>query len=504
MLHKPALRFLLLLGLTALGVCVPLFAQVAPLPARCSSIIINRDCTIPIDRENAITPPTIQAYPNTTITIYVIHPRPFDDISIEPQSTKLIQPPEAIQSIAQAFFPNLKSGGLRFAFVPQPSKTIDERLKDLEGGQTEIKNDIDRLNNDLKIVNVQLKEVQGPPPATVGPTYLNGAGNPVPNPWNPDGFVIWRALLLCELTGELTPGVNLTGCAPTALVAGQTEQWLSTLSGYDSEAQALSALIDSTSVPDPSRPVDSQRLQTILVNQVLLKSSLKSIQDQQSALVKIVVIIQNRQYPSAKPQSFSDPSPGSHFYRQATYSVGVTNELAATPMKQQLVTVTVDFGSSRWEVFSGAIFSTLPNRSFMESPVIVNGFKTNTQIMETKAYPTVVPFASANYRIKEWAPGGRRWALYSTGGLGVNPYSGNVDFGAGMSVAYRSLVLSPLVHWAHDIRLTQGLYANELLGASNPPSLTTERYWRPVFGLAVCVRLSNLLTSNSGDKSSGK
>ena len=80
MLHKPALRFLLLLGLTALGVCVPLFAEVAPLPARCSSIIINRDCTIPIDRENAITPPTIQAYPNTTMTIYVIHPRPFDDI----------------------------------------------------------------------------------------------------------------------------------------------------------------------------------------------------------------------------------------------------------------------------------------------------------------------------------------------------------------------------------------------------------------------------------------
>ena len=73
--------------------------------------------------------------------------------------------------------------------------------------------------------------------------------------------------------------------------------------GYDSEAQALSALIDSTSVPDPSRPVDSQRLQTILVNQVLLKSSLKSIQDQQGALVKIVVIIKidNTRRPSRNP-----------------------------------------------------------------------------------------------------------------------------------------------------------------------------------------------------------
>ncbi|MGO8790563.1 MAG: hypothetical protein ACLQVL_24710 [Terriglobia bacterium] len=222
------------------------------------------------------------------------------------------------------------------------------------------------------------------------------------------------------------------------------------------------------------------------------------------------MVIENQPNPSpTKLKTIPDPAPHNFFYRQTTYAVGVTNKLAAksatnpnTP-QPPLVTVIIDFGSSKWEAFSGAVVPLLGNRSFAESPVIVNGFKVNTQIMETKTYPVVVPFASANYRIWESAHQGRRWGLYGTCGLGVNPSPGTLDLGAGISISYRSLVVSPLVNWSRDVRLTQGLYAGELLGVSNPPTQTTQQYWHCVFGLAISIRASNLIASKSSNKSSG-
>jgi hypothetical protein len=79
----------------------------------------------------------------------------------------------------------------------------------------------------------------------------------------------------------------------------------------------------------------------------------------------------------------------------------------------------------------------------------------------------------------------------------VNPYSTNADFGAGLSVTYRSLALTPLVHFGRDLRLTQGLQIGQ-----TATFVTTERYWRPVFGIAVSVRVPLLPGGGSSSGSS--
>jgi len=370
------------------------------------------------------------------------------------------------------------------------------------------------FNKSLAKVNGQLKAAQEDPAK-----HEKGDSNPAPNLWDSTTFGNWKSALLCELVGsDRRVDSNAGGtpettraCDPVAVTSpSMPDQFDQKIKDLDNSIKTLASLIQSyfNGHPGSTEPFNDD-LNTVWANQELLKTGLSSIKTAQKDLIQIALVIQSLTAPTP-PQALplEAISQSRNLTQTTVFSVSVTNPLTpksstqvanvTTTTPKALATVTTATrATSHWEAFTGAIFSTMPNRSFQENPVIVNGFKTNTQIIETKSYPTVVPFASANYRIWEHSMKGRRWGFYGTGGLGINPYTKTVDFGAGMSISYRSLVLSPLAHFARDTRLTQGLYANELLGTSNPPSLTTQQYWRAVFGLAICVRLSDLLTSSS-------
>jgi hypothetical protein len=79
-------------------------------------------------------------------------------------------------------------------------------------------------------------------------------------------------------------------------------------------------------------------------------------------------------------------------------------------------------------------------------------------------------------------------AFLLSGGIGVNPYSSLADFFAGATLRFGAFNFSPLVHWGHDTRLTNGVYLGEELGNS-PPALPTEKYWVKKLGIGVTVRL---------------
>ena len=66
----------------------------------------------------------------------------------------------------------------------------------------------------------------------------------VPNPWEPDGFTRWRALVLCELTGGTPSGGDPAVCNPTQLVTGQTSIWTASLKNADQEAADLAERFD--------------------------------------------------------------------------------------------------------------------------------------------------------------------------------------------------------------------------------------------------------------------
>jgi hypothetical protein len=198
--------------------------------------------------------------------------------------------------------------------------------------------------------------------------------------------------------------------------------------------------------------------------------------------------------------------------RTITYAVDtlnlISNSQQAVPdpaKKKALGTVAINFADRpdnfpgdlhsafRREASAGAFFSSLPVRSFSVAPVFTNGVVTDKTVTQSILHPTVVPFAAANYRLTndlKWT----RWksGIYWTGAVGINPNTVSADFGTGLSISYRALMLSALCHWGHDVRLTQGLKLNESLGAGFSGTLPTQTYWTPSFAFGVSVRVPAL------------
>jgi hypothetical protein len=73
----------------------------------CDPAIVNHNCTIPIDREKAVAPPTIQAQPNAEISIFVGNTTPFEKVSIERTTATFALPPEPFATAFTAFTPSL-------------------------------------------------------------------------------------------------------------------------------------------------------------------------------------------------------------------------------------------------------------------------------------------------------------------------------------------------------------------------------------------------------------
>lgn len=187
--------------------------------------------------------------------------------------------------------------------------------------------------------------------------------------------------------------------------------------------------------------------------------------------------------------------------RQVTYAVDALNlvqnaqEGIPDPTKKRtLASVTLLYGNSRWEASAGTFFSTLANRSFSISPVLNNGTVVNKEVTESVLHPTVVPFGAANVRLSDDFSGPHwRSAFYWTFAIGINPDTVSTDFATGPSISWRGLMFSALWHVGHDVRLTQGLYKNQLLDPGFSGNATTENYWRlDRFAIGISVRVPSL------------
>jgi hypothetical protein len=192
--------------------------------------------------------------------------------------------------------------------------------------------------------------------------------------------------------------------------------------------------------------------------------------------------------------NFADIGPGGGEAATAQSSSGAA---AGSGQRTPSTTTAPSFGpgvtSLRWEAAAGAFFSSLPVRSFAVSPVYTSGVQTDNVVVINKARPTVVPFASANFRLisdLSWT----RWrsAIYLTGGVGINPNTTTADFAAGPSISWRGLMVSPLWHYGHSVRLTQGFTVGESLGASFKGSVTTQTYWTSAWAVGISIRVPTI------------
>ena len=214
--------------------------------------------------------------------------------------------------------------------------------------------------------------------------------------------------------------------------------------------------------------------------------------------------------------------------RQVVFAINAVNEVAASAtsvtlaQKKPVVTITVLYADPIFEASSGALFSMMPNRSFMNQTIVTQNpgsppTQGNVVIAQTISRPTVVLFAGGNFRLGQdflW-PDHRRGAFYFSTTVGLNVNNTEAEFGFGPSISWRSTMFSVLYDWGHDIRLTQGEYIGEIWcnmsGSSGsipkcagpPPSPSTEKYWRGVLAFGISVRVPSVFTGGGSSATSG-
>jgi len=131
----------------------------------------------------------------------------------------------------------------------------------------------------------------------------------------------------------------------------------------------------------------------------------------------------------------------------------------------------------RWDGSAGVFFSSLPNRTFTLTSA--------SAVQDSKARPTPVPFAAANYRLT--GDFGTRWKqnIYATAAVGINPINTTAEFGVGPSYAWRAFMVSALCHFGHDTRWTT------MTPGSNG-NLPTTSHWTEKFAIGISVRVPSL------------
>lgn len=164
--------------------------------------------------------------------------------------------------------------------------------------------------------------------------------------------------------------------------------------------------------------------------------------------------------------------------------------LADTPTKVPLVAITVQFQSpSRVEVSSGLMVPLTAYRSYSKASQASGGTVTDNVVQETKTF-TVVPMAFVSVLQKEWITKKQRSAILYTGGVGYNPATSAVEFGAGLTYSYRSIAFSGLVDLGRDTKLGGGFTVGQSLGnTSAAASPITSTYWTVKPALALSVRI---------------
>jgi hypothetical protein len=429
-------------------------------------------------------------------------------------------------------------------------KTVKANLLALNNMLQHANRLIGSFSDKATTINLQLQEILSvlPRPSEDNKKSVRDSGIPTdtPDPWThyPD----WRKYLLCELTGQCDDsnpvpsinGVHQEGMLlQYSLPGGPTDKVLPPdPTVFDNKAFDDLASETETTIKTLPSASDQEKyaneLRTVRLQKAELATYNTAISGAMKDLGAFLVSIQGTEGSDSTaelqvlgrirdPRHSSDVnSAGARLLgRQVVYSVDSVNQIgtfvtavSSTSQKKSIATITVLYADPIFEMSAGGFFSTLPNRSFANQTLVTQNpgappAQGNVVITQTVTRPTIVPFVAANFRLgHDFLLGSRRSAGYFTGALGLNPYNALPEFGVGLSLSWRLLMFSALYHEGHDIRLTQGEYVGEVwCNASaasgnipkcsgNPPSPSTERFWKGGFALGISVRVPTTFTSS--------
>lgn len=456
----------------------------------CSLAKTNNNCKLIIDRSNPLAPPVVQMYSNQALTVVVKNPKPYERYFLDYQTGQATLKPDVASGIVQGLLPSLAKAGEFRAFIA--SKGIERPTTDPCAAPEITATDAPASGKVAAQVTVFQNCF-----ATLAQKSID----------------IYQDLEVLVAPDSHTP-------LGTPVGSGDTDEIQDDITKFLAQENAISGRI--TFIAGANKATDAvavqqlsalQKLADAVANDLLAYSQrisdLDDLDNQSQPCQDFIGEEKHANILCVAVTSNKDDESSYHgmVTRQITYSLNTLNMVAysqeAVPdptKKKLLASIVINFADSpskpsalRWEASAGVFFSSLPVRSFSVAPVFTSGVITDNKIAQNVLHPTVVPFAAANYRITNDL-GWTRWksAIYLTGAVGVNPNTVSADFASGLSISWRSLMFSPLWHYGHDVRLTQGLYVGESLGASFKGSLATQTYWTSSFALGVSIRVPSL------------
>jgi len=532
----------------------------------CSTQKVNGNCALVFDRLDPVSLPTIQMRPNARVSVSVVAPLAYETLSLDPTNFQAVAPTDQTQSFFTSLLPSLK--GVSTAAVTPHFAAAEHDSPDVK----KVKDDFTNLTASLDtpfpqiqtfITNsrsfyAQLQEAVAPLPRP-----RDSSGEPIrpstipsgtPNPLS-EAYPSWADLLLCELSApecKETSNPTFTNLVNDG-VAIQTSLTPPTAGGavplkFDTakfDALVAKTRADISVLKTEDHPeVYTAELAKVQAREALLiavvpayaaawLSGVTAInKDLQNYFVNIketAAVVPNKGPLDLgfidDPRLLSKNTKTSTKFlgRLVTYSINSVNQIAVattavptTAQKTSVITITVLYSDPKFEVSTGALFSTLPNRTFANQTLVntSSGSKPTTgDIIITRSIirPIVLPYVAANWRLgPNFLLFDRRAAVYLTGAVAFNGYNTTAEYAVGPSLSWRMIMLSPLFHIGHDVHLTQGetvgmVWCNTAAPAGSPtacvgtpPAPSTKTFWRGAFAFGIGIRVPTSFGTTAG------
>ncbi|MBB5337830.1 hypothetical protein [Tunturiibacter gelidoferens] len=457
----------------------------------CSYTALNGSCTVTINRLHPISTATIYARRGSRITVIVLNPSPFEDLSLDLKSATAQAPPDQFAK----GFTNLTSALAGFE-ISQPHG-LSARALDASG------NSVPGVGQIVTKQAALLKDMQKVPDAG----------------FNTSARQAIRAIHKIELP------LPVSACEDTTRDA--LDPWLKTASW---RADVLKNLNDALNPLNSAIPGFETRIKeirgqidTIILSvngteyDVLTKNQ-KQLTEAESALTLMQSQLSDLQSEAGKipdqgkqqPLFVTDLQRKDKNYEIQVWSLNYVNKLGAvakrvsadkyvgpdsvsfagladTPNKQTISTVNVQFEpDTRFELSTGFLVPVTPYHSYAAAQ---SASATAPVVQKTDTY-TVVPAAFFNFLLgKELVVSKQRMAFFFTGAVGYTPATSSVALAIGPSFSWRSIVLSPLADFSRDTKLTGGWTVGQSLGTATAPMTTSVWEVKPAIGISVRIPL---------------
>ena len=482
----------------------------------CSFTALNRDCTLTIDRLRPVAPPTIYAKHGSKITVTVLHPSPFEDLTLDLKSATAIVPTDTFKTVFDALSGDIEKIAVKSVTrgavnksAPRGAEVTQTEKAQIAKKQNEL---LDALRKPLVDALDSLSRIKAaiqPPPGDVCYEKEDKAQAWLfPDKWKKDveaGLTL-QITIEKNTTEDTTAARNRIKTFDTQITA-YTKSTNATPDGTEelnTNQKTLNTLVSDINIqfkPDGHlahlrkvihnlkySDLDSTQSYTIADLQPTKDANSKAILNNQNDLSESWTLDYTNTLFAKVTFAMSDTTDTSDSLEDEVSEK--LSELKSIPGKQTADTINVQYQSPpRIETSVGLMLPTLPYHSYASAAAASGGTITGYVVQELKTY-AVVPSVQVNFVAYEWILKQQRAALFGTVAVGYNSATSNVEFGVGPSFSWKTILISGLLDIGRDKKLAGGFTVGESLGTTSVTPLTSD-VWRikPAVGISVRIPL---------------